>query len=379
MALQSITFCSYAVTYVPFLQEIGLSLNEIALINAAFWFTIILMEVPTGMLADGKSRSWAIRLALILQILALCFFFIAENVWTALIGEVMAGISFSFLSGIETAWVTDAMKRDGEEDGLRNIFARSSIVRGLVAPPAALVGCAIGLLSLRATWLIGILTAIICLCFAVKHMNGQGEPIQRVSEYEALKQSLQKLRTNRELIWVVLATLSLGLCVPFNTYWIPYFQFELDQIWMGVIFSVIFCPVALGGWIVKRFIISKNQEAVWIAFSLFLSGVGLFAISYTPGIALPVAFILLHEAGRGAFGPVTESFIQHRIESQYRATFGSIKSLLSRLGNGGILILVAWYMSGREDSKIDICQVFFACGGIIMLASVILWLCRKRS
>ncbi|NQV90113.1 hypothetical protein HQ487_01760 [Candidatus Uhrbacteria bacterium] len=48
--------------YTPFLQSIGLSLSQIALVNAIFWSVIILSELPTGMLADGRSRAYSLKL-----------------------------------------------------------------------------------------------------------------------------------------------------------------------------------------------------------------------------------------------------------------------------------------------------------------------------
>ncbi len=54
-----------ATTYSPFLISIGLDIGQISLINTVFFGVISLMELPTGMWADGKSRIWSVRMGVI--------------------------------------------------------------------------------------------------------------------------------------------------------------------------------------------------------------------------------------------------------------------------------------------------------------------------
>lgn len=377
-AMHAVSMFCFAATYIPFLQEIGLTLSQISLVNVGFWITIILMEIPTGMLADGKSRSWAIKLALIIQALGLFCMGLANNVWFVLVAEIIVGLSFSFLSGIDKAWITDALTREECGEQPIKVFAKATAIRGFIAIPAAICGSLIGSYSLRAVWWVSIGFALVNLLFVAKNMNGQGEPIHRVSEKEALRRSIKCLKTTPSLIWAVIATIVLGLCTPYNHYWIPYFKAEIPQIWLGAAFAVIYAPYAIGGCLIQRLSIKPGQEGSVIILSLLATGLGLALLNFTPGLALPLCCTAIHEIGRGAFAPVMDSFIQHRIKSEFRATFGSINSLLSRLGNGGILIAVGLYMHGKADSKADICEVFLLTGGMILIGTMILYIIKPR-
>lgn len=377
-AIQALAFFCFAATYVPYLTEIGLTLSQISLVNVGFWVTIILMEVPTGMLADGKSRSWAIRIALIMQALGLFCMSLANSVWIVLVAEIVIGLSFSFLSGIDTAWITDALKREESSEQPIKVFAKATAIRGFIAIPTAICGALIGSYSLRAVWYICIGFSLINLLFVGKNMNGQGEPITRVSEKEALRRSIKCLRTSPALIWAVIATMVLGFCTPFNHYWIPYFRADIPQAWLGVAFAVIYAPSVIGACLIQRMMINRAQEGRVILISLAAAGFGLAMLSFTPGLALPLCCIAIHEIGRGAFAPVMQSFVQHRIKSEFRATFGSINSLLSRLGNGGILIATGIYMQGKADSHVDVCEVFLITGGMIMISAIVLKILKPR-
>ena len=46
--------------YVPFMLKLGLELADIQRINIVFFLTIFFLEIPTGALADGKSRRWSV-------------------------------------------------------------------------------------------------------------------------------------------------------------------------------------------------------------------------------------------------------------------------------------------------------------------------------
>lgn len=377
-AFQAVTMFCFAATYVPFLLEIGLTLSQISLVNVGFWITIILMEVPTGMLADGNSRSWAIRIALILQVLGFLCMALADNFWYILASEIVIGLSFTFLSGIDKAWITDALHRYNCEEKPISVFAKATAIRGILAIPSAIIGALLGSYSLRAVWYLSIALAIANLVFVIRQMNGQGEPIQRVSEKEALMRSIRCLVTSPALIWAVAATMVIGFCTPFNHYWIPYFKADIPQAWLGIAFAVIYAPGVIGACLIQRLKIKRSQEGAIVLLSLAATGLGLGILNFTPGIALPLCFIAIHEIGRGSFAPVMDSFIQHRIKSEFRATFGSINSLLSRLGNGGILVATSVYMYGKADSKTDICEVFLIAGGLIIAGAIVLRIFKPR-
>src|SRR5688572_10336557 len=93
--------------------QVGMSIADIAFVNIVFWTTIILMELPTGMLADGKSRIWSVRIGIACFALGCFAYANVQGVGTALIGEIALGVGFAFVSGAESAWITDALKKRG--------------------------------------------------------------------------------------------------------------------------------------------------------------------------------------------------------------------------------------------------------------------------
>lgn len=81
-----------ATAYAPFLLSIGLSFGEISLVNSVFWLTAILMELPTGMFADGKSRVWSMKMGCLCLLFGGIAYFFAQGFWSAMIAEGFIGV-----------------------------------------------------------------------------------------------------------------------------------------------------------------------------------------------------------------------------------------------------------------------------------------------
>ncbi|MBI4133204.1 MFS transporter [Candidatus Uhrbacteria bacterium] len=381
------TMCTAAI-YALFLFSIGLSIAEVAAINVAFWTIIILGEVPTGMFADGRSRVWSIRTGAALRLAGVLVYFVVTDVWSALAAELVVGLAEAFLSGVLQAWITDALGRRGEANELRRVFATASVVRGAAALAVGILGAFVGaLIGLRAVWLLAALFLVGALILAWWGMRGDGEPLKRISGWAAFGRAIRVLAARRALWWAAAAAVVAGVSVPIGHYWAPFYSARLGGIevfsetvcispWLGVVWTIVFVPVTIAGFLVRRLSVRLGQEAVWVAGSLVLSGIGVAFIGLLPGLLAPSVLLVMHEIGRGAFEPLLESFTQHRIESSYRATYGSLQSLIGRFGYAGTLAGVWVGTSGAPSTLATMVFVLVVCGSIQAGLAILLWLLR---
>lgn len=298
-AMLGFGMCLTATVYGPLLLEIGLSLADIGLLNAAFFFMIVLAEMPTGMLADGKSRAWSIRLGLAFCAISWLSYAFATGFWTALFAELLSGVAMAFLSGAQQAWLADALIKRDEATSLGRAFGTAAFFKMFGALTGGLVGSFIGMKSLRLPFLAAALVFVCALVFVWFTLGNLGEPKQRVSEWEALRQSCAALRRSRSLGWVVAATMCIGLILPFNHYWTPYFRFTIGAANTGLLWIPMYISLASAGLLMRRFPIRPGREAVWIVAALMFAGLGLAGIGSTSIIPISIAFTLIHEVGRG--------------------------------------------------------------------------------
>ena len=119
----------------------GLSLHhgraqpfELLLVGTVLEGSIFLFEIPTGVVADVRSRRMSIIIGLILIGTGFAFEGAIPLFATVLIAQVIWGVGYTFISGAREAWIADEL--DDEEQTGRIYLRAPSWAR----PPRSL-GC----------------------------------------------------------------------------------------------------------------------------------------------------------------------------------------------------------------------------------------------
>ena len=365
--------------YALYLRSIGLSLGEISLVNSIFWLVVIGAELPTGLLADGKSRVFSLKMGMGFLAVGGLAYFCAYGFWMATIAESLVAIGIAFLSGAQQAWVTDALEREGRSHEIRQVFATEMIIQSATMILAGFFGAVLALISYRLIWIPLTITSVIGMYVVHRWMNGQGEPLERLTQKEAFRQSWNLLLKSRALVWVVGSVVLFGAVVSFNHFWAPFFEPLVGTVGLSWIWAVIFLGCAISGWLVRRVGVEVGNESRYIVLALVLSGGGLFVAGLVGGIGYSIAAVMTHEIGRGMFRPLTDSYIQHRVSSSFRATFGSLQSLIGRIGCAIVPFLVWIGIEGKPDSIETIQNVWMICGGVILVGTIVVWWLRPQT
>lgn len=365
--------------YVLFLRELGATYQQLLVVNMVYWTTIMLMEFPTGMLADGKSRAWSVRIGSAFTALGALQYVLADSIGAAFVAEFFLGLGAAFISGALQAWVADSLKRGGEFHRLRHTFATASIGKSL----AILVGGLLGAYVADATSLRNIIVFHFLFCCAqvivsFAFMNSDGEPEHRVTEAEAFRLSWRLLLNSRVLRWSTFAAVAFGVVVLWNMYWNVFFLPRVGQIGLGWVWVALYGAVTLSGYLVRRMKVAAGQEEVGMVISIAMTAAGFLLASQFESLPLLIGALMLHEAGRGGFEPLLDSFTQHHVDSSHRATFGSFQSLISRVGFVAALAVGTLVTMGAPESDAIIRNLWFFSGLFLLVVAIILFMRRPR-
>ncbi|PJE76783.1 hypothetical protein COV05_02760 [Candidatus Uhrbacteria bacterium CG10_big_fil_rev_8_21_14_0_10_48_16] len=377
-ALIYIGLGSTVTAYTPYLQSIGLTLGEIALVNAIFWTVLIASELPTGMFADGRSRAYSLKIGGLFYSFGAFTYIFAHDFWSAAAGEALIAIGGAFVSGAGTAWIADALAREGSEKELRQVIATESLIKSILMLLGGFAGSLIALYSYRLIWVPFAVSGLLASVIAHKLMNGKGESLEYVGELQAFRLSLAHLMRSRALMWVVAALIVFGAVVSFNQYWALYFIPQVGQVGLSFIWPVMYLGLIGASQIVRKLDIPLGSEAKMIVLAIFLAGLGLLTTAVAPGLWLSVPALVVHELGRGFFQPLTDSFVQHRIHTSYRATFGSLQSFLGRIGFAVVPLAIYVFIADEPNTPATISQVWIACASFLILGAIALWFTRPR-
>jgi len=126
--------------WVVLLEQRGLTFTEIALLDAAFYATILLAEIPTGYVGDRIGRRNALVVSSIAVGISAVGFGFAESTVEFLVVYVAWGVAQTFRTGNESAWLYDTLASSGEAASFSRIRGRGQAVLFAVTAGAALTG-----------------------------------------------------------------------------------------------------------------------------------------------------------------------------------------------------------------------------------------------
>ena len=125
--------------------ELGLGPLELVLLGTALEGSYLLFEVPTGVVADTFGRKRSIVIGALGTGLAWLVLGVATTFWLAVVSQLMWGISATFMSGADVAWLTDEVG----EDEARTLYVRSEQVWHVAALAGIVVSVALATIDVR--------------------------------------------------------------------------------------------------------------------------------------------------------------------------------------------------------------------------------------
>lgn len=151
----------YPVFTVMFL-DFGLTLEQFAVLNAVWAMTIVLLEVPSGALADAVGRKKLLVFTAVLMVCemaVLCFAPVGRSdllFALFLINRILSGTAEAAASGADEAIAYDALKKEGDPGQWRRVLEQQMRIQSAVFIGAMSLGAAVydpHLMQRVAAWL----------------------------------------------------------------------------------------------------------------------------------------------------------------------------------------------------------------------------------
>lgn len=370
---------SHATSYTPFMLSIGLTFEDIARVNAWFVLSMLLAEIPTARLADGRGRGFSLRCGALLAFLGILSYAFTQTYAQVLVAEIILGIAFAFFSGATNAWIADALKRRGEFHTLHDVQATTVKWKSMSALLAAMIGAGLAhAFGLRIPFFLDAILLLGLILFTFKFVGKEGDTDEedKLNFKEAVKTIWNLLRNDTSLIWIIAVSMVGSIAVIFNHLWSPFFLQWMSQAWLGAIFAVIQISLFAGGWFLRRFNMEGKREVLFASVASSLTGLGLMILGLAIHLPLALIFLVVHEVGRVVDQAVVDPFIQHRIKSSVRATFSSAVSVMTWVGKGASLYILSLFLRTLPETMETI-RISWIWGGSVMIAlSLLLFLFR---
>jgi DHA3 family tetracycline resistance protein-like MFS transporter len=218
---------------------VDLSPLHLVLVGTILEGTVFLFEMPTGVVADLKSR----RLSVIVGYALIGMGFLVEAsfpvFWVVALAQVIWGFGYTFTSGATQAWIADEV---GEEQAGAAFLRGEQAARAgaLLAIPLSV---ALGAVNVRLPILLGGLMMVMLAIFLAVTMTEEGYTPTPPEDRATWRQVLKTAQDARQLVrrQPVLLTL-LGVALVYGLYsegfdrlWTPHLLESFDLVWLEAV------------------------------------------------------------------------------------------------------------------------------------------------
>ncbi|MCA0757473.1 MFS transporter [Paenibacillus sp. N4] len=352
-----------------FWEARGMSIQEVVYTEIIFAVTIILLEIPTGVLADKWSRKRLLVLGAVLACSEFAILLFATEFWHFAAVVCLAGLGNTFVSGSETALLYDSLQAHGKENRFEKVIGRLNAFDAVSATLAALGGSLLAhRFGYELNYILSLASAAVALLAALTlqeppFKKEDAEAAVPMSEY--VRASLLFFRHNPGVSLVVLTGMVTGSAIGFiDEFWQIYAErLGVPVLYFGLL-SAAFLFLRLPGNLLAHALLRRfSYRALFLCVSAVFT-LGFFLISIWQSYA-GLAAILVVFLFSGIVDPLASGYLHHRIDSSMRATMDSFQSL----GLYGVHSLIGLGF-GYYSSKLDIfggfgfiavlCGAFFA-------------------
>lgn len=328
---------------------VGLDALQLVLVGTALEVTVFVCEIPTGVLADVKSR----KLSIVIGIALIGVGFIIEgslpSFGAVVLGQMLWGLGHTFTSGATQAWIVDEI---GEQQASAAFVrgAQMNQLGGFVGIPLSVV---LGLVAVPVPIVAGGVALVLLAVFCWVYMPEEGfkpVPLTAQRSWISLRDTLEQARSLVARQRVLLPMLGIALCyglysegidrlwplLVVNDIGLP--MASEPVVWFGLIYAVghVLSLMATEG--VRRWLDIGADRLVLRALMLFAVGMvaAIVGIALADGFWLAIVAFWIFRMLQSTTDPLYDICINRRIDdSRVRATMFSLAGQLNAIGQVG--------------------------------------------
>lgn len=373
------------VFFLYFIERVAL--GDAVLLGSVYYFSVFLLEVPSGYCSDRFGRRPTLILASIMTTLACATYIAANSFDTLLVAQVFLAAGIAFQSGSDSALLYDSLRALNREQEYteRETVAQKWSMTSLAC--SCLIGGALGIIDLRLAYIVALLAAILtvvqCVMFAEPSMDNEAQAAGFIKQMKITLSYFFK-----PLLGWMLAFFVIGYSlehVPYEFYQ-PYLKL-LGQGsvtgWLsdssapmvsGIVISISMFGGAVGAAVSQRLIERVGLRALLLAsVAIQILIVGGLSLILQPIMLVLVMF--RNFSMSMARGPMLGSIAPH-VPSAQRATFLSMMSLAGRMAFSITLAMLSILIIGKEALNWHALSQVLASSavvGVVVLSLLYLW------
>lgn len=358
--------------YVPvsafFLESRGLSLTDIFMLESVLVASILVAEIPAGIIGDRFDRRRLVGAGFVFNAIAEILFAAGTNFSIYALSFVMSGLSIAMLTGVQDAYIYDSLGDDADAKAV-GAWGHLSALMLTAGVTGSVVGSALGSVDISLPALLSAAMAVVaaaCVAFLPKQ-NPKTHDKHPETSWVSLKIGVKLLFTSPLLLYVAVG--SSASFALFNA------VYTLNQ----PLFAAQDVPIATWGVIAGagqllaagyNYAAGRIEKRVGRKTALLLAmgyGAAGFCLMAVPHVLAVVSGFLLVVVGIHARGPITSAVTNKLIPAHRRATVLNVASSVGSLV--GIVVNPLVGLGAETSTRLTV----LAIGGVL-LALTLTWI-----
>lgn len=333
---------------VLFYADKGVSLGDFFLIQGIWAISIFAFEIPTGYIGDLFSRKKVIAFSFLLCVLANLLMGFGYGFWVLLGGELLLGLSAALYSGTAEAYYHDILKRRGREDVFHKKLAKIESVSmfslAVSTLSAGFLYAWFGASFCAFITAFMVTIGLVLICMLPEIRDSKRIVAKGTSKIKDILDISKFAVKHPEIKWLMLFPACYG-ALTFILMWglqpvmmdkgVPVYLFGF------VIGFNMFCRTAWAHYSAKLLDKFKLRRTTRILFWVLSIGAVAAIVSVSVQgnlIYIFLGIMAIASASQIAVEIITSNFVHKRIASDERSTVLSVKSMVSMLMSGAVMM-----------------------------------------
>lgn len=372
-SLMSINF--FMPIVVVFFLSNNLSFTQIMLLQTVYSVVIVLMEVPTGAVADVMGRKVSILAGAILTAGGCALYATGYSFYQFIVAEITWGVGSTFLSGALSAFLYETLQELEISEQYKKIDGKASMIALISVAGSSLVGGYLGDIHLRIPFYVTVACFSLSVFFALRFTEPKKTRESKISlrhYVHVIKLSSIECITNARIRWILLCSAGLNTFILIaRWFYQPYMQdIGIDITYFGVVFMGFSLFAALNSRYAYKYE-GKVGNKFYLPLMFLLLSVSFLFMGLLP-IIVSIMFMFLQQGMRGSISPIIKYYINEEVSSDKRATVLSFHALFNR----GLFALGA-PAAGWVADEFSVNYLYLCCGIVLLVYFLIVL--RMRS
>ncbi len=305
----------------------------LTVVDTAFWTTMIVFQVPAGLIGDKYGRKTVLFVGELIYSIGILTFGLSDQFWMFLVSNMLWALGVCFVVSGDTPFLYDTLLEVKRSHEFIGIMAKSWTVMATMNAAACIVG---GVLvqytnphRLDLTLIIAALIGLVGSMTAVFLKEPKVDRSKMESMRTQLKVGFSKVLNSRAIMTLIMFQIVIEIAVYVMAVFRSVYMkdvLNLDYLWIGIFIAAF---TLFGGFVALQ--ASRFEHRLGEKRSLLfmlLAIIGSFAVVFIVKSPLAIGIQFMIYAVSSLQSPIISGYINKRVDSQHRSTVVAIASLM---------------------------------------------------